>query len=140
MTLILATKITLFMFISVISNSFKNQIDNCSINLYEIAYGTICICINMQFGINEPHFFDKTSVVVIILTVQSSAVMPVPNRGSEMTDPASSLIILLELFWIQAFAGMTLRMNQCQEYQCVKRTGLRAGRWSRNRPVFTKSR
>ena len=48
--------------------------------------------------------------------------MSVPDRGAGMTDPASSLIVLLELFWIPAFAGMTLRMNQYQEYQCVKRT------------------
>jgi hypothetical protein len=37
-------------------------------------------------------------------------------------DPVSSFIILLELFWIPAFAGMTTRMNQQQEYQGVKRT------------------
>ena len=37
-------------------------------------------------------------------------------------DPASSFIMILKLFWIPAFAGMTLRMNQRQEYQCVKRT------------------
>jgi hypothetical protein len=37
-------------------------------------------------------------------------------------DPASSFIIILKLFWIPASAGMTLRMNQRQEYQCVKRT------------------
>jgi hypothetical protein len=37
-------------------------------------------------------------------------------------DPGSGFIIILESFWIPAFAGMTLRMNQHQEYQCVKRT------------------
>ena len=37
-------------------------------------------------------------------------------------DPASSFIMLLKLLWILAFAGMTSRMNQDQEYQCVKRT------------------
>ena len=37
-------------------------------------------------------------------------------------DPASSFIMLLELFWIPAFAGMTSQMNQHQEYQYVKRT------------------
>ena len=39
------------------------------------------------------------------LRVQSSAVMP-------DKDPASSFIMLLELFWIPAFAGMTVRTNQ----------------------------
>ena len=37
-------------------------------------------------------------------------------------DPASSFIMLLELPWIPAFAGMTSRMNQHMSYQCVKRT------------------
>jgi len=30
--------------------------------------------------------------------------------------------MLLELYRIPAFAGMTSRINQRQEYQCVKRT------------------
>ena len=37
-------------------------------------------------------------------------------------DPSSIFIMVLKLLWIPAFAGMTLRMNQRQEYQCVKKT------------------